>query len=274
MNISVVIIARNEERRIGRTLKSLQKQTLLPDEVIVVDNASTDSTAKIAREYSATVVYEPITVRGKARNTGFLATKGEFVGLSGADFVLDPHWLKFLYQRIRADKNIGGVSGSLLALNKDKLIPYLIELASQTPRVGNAVMMYRRQAVLQAGLWNPKLHNAEDVELAWRILKMGYVIVHEPRAKVYHPHSEKLSSFLKRQYEYGYWSVLARKKTNTLTTKGRLIMFGFPFIFIKHLPKAKLHPLLPILLTLSTYAYTLGMWESLIKYRARASNDK
>jgi len=271
LNISVVIIARNEEKRIGKTLQSLQEQTLLPNEVIVVDNASTDSTSKIARKYGATVVYEPITVRGKARNTGFLATKGEFIGWCDADFVLDPNWLKFLYQCFRADKNIGGVSGCILALNREKLIPHLIELSSQTPRVGNAVMMYRRQAVLQAGLWNPNLHNAEDVELAWRILKRGYVIVYEPRAKAYHPHPEKISSFFKRQYEYGYWSMLAKKRENALTRKERILMFAFPFIFIKHLPKTRLHPLLPIFLTLSTYAYTIGMWESLIRDLAGCS---
>jgi len=265
LNISVVIIARNEEKRIGKTLNSLQTQTLQPDEIIVVDNASIDSTAKIAREIGATVVYEPITVRGKARSTGLLATKGAFVGLCDADFTLDPNWLKSLYQCIIAERNIGGVSGTILALNKDKLIPHLIELSSQTPRLGNAVMMYRRQAVLQAGLWNPNLHNAEDVELAWRILKSGYTIVHEPRARVYHPHPEKISSFLKRQYEYGYWSMLAKKGTKRLTKKDWLLMFGFPFIFVKHLPKAKLHPLLPIFLTLSTYAYTLGMWKSRVK---------
>lgn len=265
MNISVVIIARNEERRIGKTLQSLQKQTLLPSEVIVVDNASTDSTAKVSSEHGAIIVYEPVTIRGKARNTGFLATNGEFVGLCDADFILDPNWLKFLYQRICADKNIGGVSGCLLALNKEKLIPHLIDLSSQTPRAANAIMMYRKQAVLQAGLWNPRLHNAEDVELAWRVLNRGFMIAYEPRAKAYHPWPEKLSSFLKRQYEYGYWSMLAKKSTKALRRKDWLIMFGFPFIIIKHLPKAKLHPLLPIFLTLSTYAYTLGLWKSLAR---------
>jgi glycosyltransferase involved in cell wall biosynthesis len=261
----VVIIARNEEKRIAKTLESLQRQTLLPDEIIVVDNASIDSTAKIARENGATVIYEPITVRGKARSTGLLATKGAFVGLCDADFILDPDWLKSLYQCINAERCIGGVSGTLLALNKDKLIPHLIELSSQTPRLGNTVMMYRRQAVLQVGLWNPNLHNAEDVDLAWRILKRGYTIVHEPRAKAYHPWPEEILPFLKRQYAYGYWSMLAKKGANRLTAKDWLIMFGFPLIFVKHLPKAKLHPLLPIFLTLSTYAYTLGMWKSLAK---------
>jgi glycosyltransferase involved in cell wall biosynthesis len=262
LNISVVVIARNEEKSIVKTLQSLQTQSLLPDEVIVVDNASVDSTAEIVRDYGAAVVYEPITIRGKARNTGFLKTKGKFVGICDADFVLDPNWLKFLYQNICADENIGGVSGLLLALNKEKLVPRLINLSCQTPRLANAIMMYRRQAVLEAGLWNPTLHNAEDVELAWRVLNKGYKISNEPRAKAYHHWPEKLSKFLKRQYEYGYWSMLAKKRANALRIKDRLLMFGFPFIIIKHLPKAKLHLFLPIFLTLSTYAYTLGMWKS------------
>lgn len=170
------------------------------------------------------------------------------------------------------NKNIGGVSASILALNKEKLVPRLIELASQPPRIGNAVMMYGRKAILEAGLWNPKLHNAEDVELAQRILKKGYLIVYEPKAKVYHSHPEKLSVFVKRQYEYGYWSMLFKKSENALIAKEWLTMFGFPLIFVKHLPKIKSHPLLPAFLTLSTYGYTLGMWKSLMRKIFRGSN--
>ena len=265
MSISVIIIARNEERKIGRMLHSLQKQTLLPDEVIVVDNASTDSTANIAREYGATVVHEPITIRGKARNTGFLASTGKFVAISDADFVLDADWLKLLYQRIRQNDNIGGVSATILALNKNKLVPRLIELSSQVPRLGNAVMMYRRQTLLEAGLWNPQLHNAEDVELAMRILNKGYTIVYEAKAKVFHEWPEKLSSFFRRQSEYGYWNMIAKKRDNAVTRKDWLLMFIFPLIFVKHAPKIRVHPLLPFFLTLSTYAYTIGMWKGLLK---------
>ena len=263
MTISIVIIARNEEKRIGRTLKTLQKQTLRPDEVIVVDNASTDSTAEIARKFGATVVYEPVTIRGKAQNTGILASTGEFIGLIGADYVLDRNWLKILYQRVSGDKGISGASASILALNRDKLLPYLMELASQPPRLGNAMMMYRREPLFKAGLYNPRLHNAEDVELALRVLNMGYRIVHEPRAIVYHPYPEKLSPILNRQFEYGYWNMKAKKGSGTLGRKDWLIMIAFPFIFLKHLPKIKTHPLLPIFLTLSTYAYTIGMWRGL-----------
>ncbi len=264
MKISLIVIARNEEKKIGKLLESVQSQTLSPDEVIVVDNASTDFTAKIAKMYGATVVYEPIMIRGKAWDTGFKASKGQFIAISGADFVLDPNWLRLLYQRIRQNENIGGVSATILALNRDKLIPRLIELAAQIPRLGNAVMLYRRQALIEAGSWNPHLHNAEDVELAQRILKRGYTIVHEPRAKAYHRHPEKLLDFLKRQLEYGQWSMAAKKMGHNMSQKEKLLMVSFPFIFIKHISKARVHPLLPLFLTMSTYAYTLGMWRSLL----------
>jgi glycosyltransferase involved in cell wall biosynthesis len=264
----LIIPARNEEKRIGRLLESVRKQTLPPDEVIVVDNASTDSTAKIAKEYGATVVYESVTIRGKAWNTGFLASKGNFVAISGADFVLDPNWLTFLYQRITQNDSIGGVSATFLALNNEKLVPHLIELSSQVPRLGNAVMLYRRKAIQEAGSWNPKLHNAEDVDLAKRVMSKGYLIVHEPRAKAYHLYPERLSHFLGRQYEYGFWSMLIKKDENGLTRKDLFLMLTFPFIFIKHVPKIRVHPLLPLFLTLTTYTYTIGMWKALLSKRS------
>jgi len=263
LSISLIIITKNEERRIRTLLESVQRQTLPPKEIIVID-ASTDSTAKIAKEYGATVIYEPVPIRGKARNTGLLASKGEFIALSDADYILDPDWLKFLHQRTTQSHNIGGVSAKILALNKEKLIPRLIESTSQIPRLGNAVMMYRRKAILDAGLWNPKLHTAEDIDLVHRVMKSGYEIAYEPRAKAYHYHPEKLSDFLKKQFEYGQGSMQSKRIQHTFTRKERLLMVSFPFIFIRHIPKTRIHPLLPLFLTTSTYAYTLGMWKSLV----------
>jgi cellulose synthase/poly-beta-1,6-N-acetylglucosamine synthase-like glycosyltransferase len=259
----LIIITKNEEKRIGRLLESVKEQTLPPAEVIVVD-ASIDATAKIAKEYGATVIYEPMPIRGKARNTGFLASDGDFIALSDADYVLDPDWLKFLYQRITQSDNIGGVSAKILALNKERLIPRLIESTSQIPRLGNAVMLYKRKALLEAGLWNPKLHTAEDIDLAQRVMKKGYKIVYESKARAYHHHPEKLSDFLKKQFEYGQGSMQAKRIEHTLTQREKLLMVSFPFIFIKHIPNIRVHPLLPLFLTISTYAYTLGMWKSLV----------
>jgi glycosyltransferase involved in cell wall biosynthesis len=265
LSISLIVIARNEEKRIGRLLESVRKQTLHPDEVIVVDNASMDSTAKVAKEYGANVIYEPVTIRGKALNTGFRAAMGDILAISGADWVLDSKWLEFLYSAINAKDKVGAVAGRILALNKEKLIPRLIDYSAEIPRQGNNVMMYLRRAVIEAGLWNSRLHNAEDVDMAQRVLEKGYEIVYEPRAKIYHVHPEKLYYALKRQYEYGYWNMIAKRNKKGLTNKEWSLMLVFPFIFVKHAPKVKTHPLLPMFLTLTTYAYTLGMWKCLLQ---------
>lgn len=54
--VSVIIPARNEERRIGRLLDSLDRQTVRPHEVIVVDDQSSDLTGSLASGRGASVV--------------------------------------------------------------------------------------------------------------------------------------------------------------------------------------------------------------------------
>jgi 4,4'-diaponeurosporenoate glycosyltransferase len=54
--ISLIIPARNEERNLPRLLGSIKTQTIMPDEIIVVDDNSEDATARIAEEYGAKVI--------------------------------------------------------------------------------------------------------------------------------------------------------------------------------------------------------------------------
>src|SRR4051794_11476558 len=69
--ISVVIPARNRAGLIARAIKSAQRQIPAPDEIIVVDNGSTDATASIAASLGATVVQEPSAQSvGGCRNAG------------------------------------------------------------------------------------------------------------------------------------------------------------------------------------------------------------
>jgi len=50
-NISIIIPAYNEERYLGRCLDAIAAQSVRPYEVIVVDNNSSDDTAKVAQRY-------------------------------------------------------------------------------------------------------------------------------------------------------------------------------------------------------------------------------
>ena len=79
MFISVVVPALNEEKYIGHCLSSLRAQHYPRElyEIIVVDNASTDRTAEIARRFGLKVVFEPQRGVGRARHRGAQEARGE-----------------------------------------------------------------------------------------------------------------------------------------------------------------------------------------------------
>jgi N-acetylglucosaminyltransferase len=96
--IEVVIAARNEEERIGDTLRSLQKQTLPPTRVIVVNDGSTDATGRIALELGCEVVelpYHPSSYLGRPELAGVfnaglrqVSTDAGYLMILGADHAL------------------------------------------------------------------------------------------------------------------------------------------------------------------------------------------
>ena len=91
--MSVVIPAHNEERYIGACLAHIRASSAPhPCEVIVVDNASTDRTAAIAREAGVRVVPEPQKGTNHARQRGLLAATGDLVAFIDADVLLPREW--------------------------------------------------------------------------------------------------------------------------------------------------------------------------------------
>ena len=88
--VSIIVPARNEQENLPRLLSSIQRQNAKPAEVIVVDDASTDRTSDIAREFGATVISPPPLPdawRGKtwACHNGAKAASGELLLFMDAD---------------------------------------------------------------------------------------------------------------------------------------------------------------------------------------------
>lgn len=98
--ISVVIPAFNEEKFLGETLNSLKEQTFPREdfEIIVVDNASSDSTSEIARVHGADkIIYESRKGTNRARQTGLEHCEGRIVAFLDADCLPPTDWLEKLY---------------------------------------------------------------------------------------------------------------------------------------------------------------------------------
>ena len=82
--VSVVVIARNEEENIAKCLESLD----WADEVIVVDDESTDKTPEIAKRYTDRVVIKKMEIEGKHRNYAYSLAKNDWVLSLDADEVV------------------------------------------------------------------------------------------------------------------------------------------------------------------------------------------
>jgi glycosyltransferase involved in cell wall biosynthesis len=112
MSATVVIPARNDAEMLARCLASLAAQTRPPDEVVVVDNGSTDGTRAVAEAAGARVVWEPIAGIPRASAAGFDAARGDLLLRIDADTVCPPEWLAEAVARFDADPGLDLLSGS------------------------------------------------------------------------------------------------------------------------------------------------------------------
>ncbi|MCW4352003.1 glycosyltransferase family 2 protein [Hoyosella sp. YIM 151337] len=110
LKISVVIPAYNEATTIGACLESLQGQSV--DEVIVVDNNSTDGTADIARSYSGvTVVHEPQQGVVHARTTAFNSANYEIIARIDADTRVMEGWADAIREYFETHPDVDALAG-------------------------------------------------------------------------------------------------------------------------------------------------------------------
>jgi glycosyltransferase involved in cell wall biosynthesis len=89
LSLSVVIPAYNEQENIAVTLASIPQKELRASgvavEILVVDNGSTDATARLASDYGARVIVQPVRGYGNAYKVGFANCLGEIIATGDAD---------------------------------------------------------------------------------------------------------------------------------------------------------------------------------------------
>jgi len=189
-SFSIIIPAYNEKDYIADCVKSLARQDYRGKfEIIVVDNASTDKTAKIAEEAGAKIVFEAEKNVSQARRKGSSEALGEILAYTDADSKLPPDWISRMNKIFNSSDDIVAAGGlfrfdevgltvNLLANKIFLPINGLVMKYFITPRVPfltGSNMAVRREAYEKCGGFDPKFPYGEDNELATRLAKVGKV---------------------------------------------------------------------------------------------------
>ncbi len=111
LRLSLVIPVYNEEHHLAACLDAVAAQSDKPDEVLVIDNNSTDKSLAIARRYPfVRILKEAKQGVVHARNTGFEAARGDIIGRIDADSILPPEWSCRVRQNF-TNKAVAAVTG-------------------------------------------------------------------------------------------------------------------------------------------------------------------
>ena len=191
--ISVVVPAYNEEKTLPACLNSLLNQDCtFPYEIIVVDNASTDRTAEIARQYNARLLREPVKGVASARRAGFAAARADLIASTDADCVAPSDWLAQIRRAFTKQPELIAVGGYTLFYDAPyglNFFPRLTHRLNAMRLVGGFVgqqplstqnLAVRKTAYQQVGGFNPAITSPlglDDVDLTLRLSALGPVAV-------------------------------------------------------------------------------------------------
>ena len=115
-SVSLIFTVRNEEAALPALLQSLQAQERPPDEIVVADGGSTDSTIGLLREFAAqnpqvTVLEVPDHNIAQGRNAAIRAANGEIIAVTDAGVFLPFYWLAELVRPLEQRPEVDMVSG-------------------------------------------------------------------------------------------------------------------------------------------------------------------
>ncbi|HYO40693.1 MAG TPA: glycosyltransferase family 2 protein [Nocardioidaceae bacterium] len=110
--MSVVIPVRDDAAALAQCLRLLDRQTVAPLEVVVVDNGCTDDSVEVALRHGARVVTEPLVGIPAAASAGYDAALGEVIARCDADSTPPPDWVERITRTMAEHPGLDAVTGS------------------------------------------------------------------------------------------------------------------------------------------------------------------
>jgi glycosyltransferase involved in cell wall biosynthesis len=191
MEISAIIPTYNRAATLGQAIESVLRQTQPVQEIIVVDDGSTDETRELVASFSGRVRYIFQENRGAsaARNTGIRAATCPWLAFLDSDDYWMPEKIQLQEEALQRDPDAVLVYGSLWLLGSDggrKLDPavdpsQLWPLLLYNTLICQSAVLVRKDVLLQIGGYDEDLKGPEDWDLWVRLYRRHrFIAVQEP----------------------------------------------------------------------------------------------
>ena len=241
--ISMVIPTLNPGSAFKAIIDSILSQTMVPDEIIIVDSSSDDGSIDFVKEIDRVKL---ITVKhadfdhGKTRDQAVRKATGDFVILMTQDALLyDKYSIEHLVDAITRDDRIGVVGGRQIAYPDAKKAEKLIrefnypdkssvwdkssirELGIKAFMISDVFAIYRKSAYLECGGFDYPILTNEDMLMAQKFLDHGYEVGYEASACVYHSHDNSLRQEYVRNRNIGYTLETFKGRFDSVSEIGR-----------------------------------------------------
>ncbi|MGW8194186.1 MAG: glycosyltransferase family 2 protein [Desulforhopalus sp.] len=238
-SLTAAIPTLNGEKTLVEFFKSLGTQTITPDEILVADSSSTDSTVEICRANGATVFSIARSEFDHGGTRTFLAKKaaGTIILFFTQDAILASNSaLELLIEPLLASDNIGCCYGRQLPRADAGAIAahlrhFNYPLDSSVRRfddrslyglktvfISNSFAAYKKHSLASVGFFKNGLIFGEDTCTLGKLLMAGHNVAYVSEAAVYHSHNYTLMEEFKRSFDIG---VLHSSESWLLDTYGK-----------------------------------------------------
>lgn len=212
--ISVIATVLNEGESLRGLLDSLAAQTVLPDEIVIVDGGSTDGTLAVLTEYSARLPLRVVEAPGSGisagRNRAICEAQGDIIASTDAGVVLAPEWLEGLTAPLLADEAVQVVGGFFEADPRTVFeaalgaatLPLIEEINPHRFLPSSRSIAFRRGAWEAVGGYPEWLDYCEDLVFDLRLKQKAANWAFAPGAVAHFRPRSSLNAFFWQYYRY------------------------------------------------------------------------
>lgn len=284
--VSLYIPCFNAEKYIKECLDSIRGQSYKIDEIIVIDDGSTDSSFDIFKNYPVKIIRN-LENKGLAacRNIAFKEAKNQFVAALDADCVAGALWLAEL-MKCFVSEDIAGAGGILIerytsnVADKWRSVHMVqqwgAEILEDPPFLYGNNTLFRKEPLTKVGFYNEKYKtNYEDVDISMRLYDSGFSLIYNPKAQVEHIRKDTIISILLTHWSWRYYSHKNQMCTNKGFRKLALkigCIGGYTGDFLREDIQEKKYNLLVIDFIAIFYCYWLSLkdcFKELLSWEAR-----